>query len=389
MEDKLMKTKATFRSLRHTPKLFVALALAAILALAGCSPAEPPQTPPAETPVPEIMTPAPETANPTEVKYKAILEAYQKALPAEPVTRTPASQEDQTKLVTQMVQLFEDEASTKAIFDLYLSGISKLSPEQADKFTAYAISGMRGNSFEDYTAVEKYGNDPGFFESFLKEAERVQYKYVVLNQDPELIQDPEVRKVVEEAKNQGYYVASSEGMLYYLVDFTEFAKCRNYNSLPMASLIETLAIDSLDPIASDAAMIISSSTLAARTYNIEKMLEEHQNSHYGQYLAVRFKDHMTMLLYGLNNTPTFSYETNRITEGAVDLFKEIQTLEDSFMAELVRTFMEILEANDGIIDEAAREKAKEIFVKMDEKYNVTDEVLDDFGQWMSGNAVAE
>jgi hypothetical protein len=98
---------------------------------------------------------------------------------------------------------------------------------------------------------------------------------------------------------------------------------------------------------------------------------------------------MTMLLYGLNNTPTFSYETNRITEGAVDLFKEIQTLEDSFMAELVRTFMEILEANDGIIDEAAREKAKEIFVKMDEKYNVTDEVLDDFGQWMSGNAVAE
>lgn len=375
---------------RKDLKKITTYALIALLlfSLSGCAPAEKPPivdvevTPPVNTPDVEVVV------NDIEKSYQSILEGYLQALPSEPIGNA-APMDTQNKLVENMIQLFKDKATSKELYAQYVNGIKQLSPAQADKFTAYAISGMRRNSFEDYTAIEKYSNDPKFLENFFKEAEAMDYKYIVLNQNSENIQDPQIKELVETAKSQGYFVSSAEGMLFYLVDFTEFAKYRNYNTRPMASLIETLAIDNLDPMTSDAALIVNGSTMAARTYGIEKMMNDYKGSLYEQYLAVRFKDHMFMLFFGVNNTPTFSYETNRITEEAIDQFKDISTLENTVMGQLVGEFMTVLEANGGIIDDSAREKANQILQKIDEKYGLTDTSMTDFGQWMSGNAVKE
>jgi hypothetical protein len=378
---------ANLKSKPFKTTTFMVIVAMLLLSLSGCAPAGEPPTSEVETTTPETP-PVTEVVNTTEEMYKAILDDYKSALPSEQ-TKGAASTEEQSKLVDKMVQLFNQKASTLDLHTLYVTGITQLSPEQADKFTAYAISGMRRNSFEDYTAIEKYSNDREFFDKFMKVAETSGFKYVVLNRDPQSIQDPAVKELVENAKKQGYYVASGEGMLYYLVDFTEFAKYRQYNTPPMASLIETLAIDDLEPMTSDAALMINRNILAARTYGIEKMMSEYQDTRYEQYLAVRFKDHMTMLFYGVNNTPNFSYETNRINEEVIDLFNEIKTIEGSFMAELVKEFMILIEANNGILDDATREKSNALLKKIDDKYGLTERSLTEYGEWMSGNKVAE
>jgi len=377
--------KRILSTIHHASKCLVIVSVMLMLISTGCTRVESPKTPIpiSETPVEEPITPVAEMANPTKNKYDAIIQAYLEQIPEETLTQTPVSEEKQSILVNRMVQLYKEKASTKEIYELYLEGIRQLSPKQGDKFVAYAISGMNNNIYDDSMDLEKIAYDPIFFETFFEEADRVQYKYIELSRDPKRIMNQEVREIVEAAKDQGYYVASSEGMLYYLVDFTVFAKYRNYNTATMATLIEILAFDTLDPMTSDAALIVSGSTLAARTYYIEKKLEEYPSSPDMAPLAMRYKEYMFMLLYGVNNTPTFSYETNRLTDETMSLFEEVKMLEDSYMSESVKEFRRIVEANDGIIDESTRDKTKEIFVKIDKRYGITDDGYYDFEPWMS------
>ena len=329
-----------------------------------------------------------EVINVVEKKYEDILATYMSALPIKQ-SDEPVSTIEQKKWVTDMKSLYDENGTSKAIYNLYKEGIGKLAPEEADLFTAYAISGMRRNSFEDYKAIESHALQPDFFDRFFKEAEQYDYKYIKLAQNVDAIEDDEIKALVLEAKDQGYYLASAEGMLFYLVDFTEFAKNRDYNTEPMRDLLITLAIDTLDPMASDGGFIVDGDIIAARTYGMSKMLEGYEGTLYEKYMAIRFKDHMSMLLIGIDNSPTYNYEDQRLREDNLRIFKEIQTLEDNYMAELVTEFMELVSSNDDILDEAVRTEAYEMLNKIDEKYNLTSEDLSSFGTWMSGLGVEE
>ncbi|MDF1615862.1 hypothetical protein [Petrocella sp. FN5] len=329
-----------------------------------------------------------EVINVVEKKYEDILGAYRSALPIKQ-SDEPVSSDAQKVWVKDMRTLYDEKGTSKAIYDLYKEGISKLASEEADLFTAYAISGMRRNSFEDYSDLESYVLQPDFLDRFFLEAKPYDYKYIKLSQNVDKIEDAEIKALLLAAKNQGYYIASAEGMLFYLVDFTEFAKNRDYNTKPMRDLLITLAIDSLEPMASDGGFVVDGDTIAARTYGMEKMLEEYEGTLYERYMAIRFKDHMSMLLMGIDNSPTFDYDNQRLKEDSIRVFKEIQTLEDSYMAELVTDFMELVSSNNHILDESVRGEAYELLNRIDDKYNLTMEDVSSFGTWMSGLGVEE
>lgn len=338
--------------------------------------------------VTETTTQQTEIANKNVVLYEAKLEAYLMDLPA--VEKGVAADEStQNKLVDQMVSLFDQKAKSIEIRDLYVSGIEKLSPERADTFTAYAIAGLRRNSFEDYSAIEKYSSDQAFMERFFKEGEAIDFKFIKFNQNTEAIQDEEIKALVNDAKEMGYFIASSEGMVYYLVDFTAFAKYRAYNTEAMADLLITLAIDDLDPMTSDAAIIIDNDTLAARTYGIEKMLRNYNGSLYERYLVVRLKDHLQMLFFGTNNTPTFDYENSEITAEGRLLFESVASVKDTLMSDIARAFIALLETTDGQLTEPITEQARSLINMAEERFEVTEQDMTNFGLWMSGQSVVK
>ncbi len=327
---------------------------------------------------------SPTMENSVEKKYKAAIDSYLKEIPAKQ-PKTSESADSQKKIVDNMVQLYNQKGSSREIKLLYDNGIDKLSADQADKFTFYAVAALVGNSNNDYIYVEKYNTDTEFIEKFTKEAKSVNNKYSKLNNVVEKIQEPEIKDVVLSAKSQGYYVAWSEGMFYYKVDFTEFAKYRLYFSKPMASLIETMAFESMDPLASDAAFVVSLDTLAARTYEIEKLLNNYKGTKYEKYLAIKYKDYMTMLFFGVNNTPNFNYNTGKINDNALAMFKEIQTIDGMFTSELVKKFNSAVDANGGKLDNSVREKAGDILKEIDTKYGFTESDIGEYRQWQMGD----
>ncbi len=378
------------------------LCLTVAIVLTGCSPAatstsgsaEPGQTTaPGQTSSSEttaVTEPAPsetsEPLSPVEQAYQDKLAAYLEQLPASEVEIQPVGDTEQADLVKQMARLYAGAADSREIFALYLSGITQLSPASADLFTTYAISGMRRNSFEDYTEIEySYTSDPAFLDRFFAEAEKYDFNWIELNRQVDAITDSKVKALVKGAQEQGYYVASSEGMIYYLVDFTRFAEFRMANTQPMSDLIVTQAIDSLDPMSSDAAFIIDLPTLAARTYGIGQTLEDYKGTRYEKYLASRFRDHLNLLFFGIDNTPNFDYGTGLMTDKARAALADAATLTETLMGQLTTEFLALIDANEGKMDEATREKAWTLLDKVDEFYGLTDEDKGDYGQWMSGN----
>jgi hypothetical protein len=378
------------------------LCLTVTIVLTGCSPAatstsgsaEPGQTTAlgqtSSSETTAVTEPSPsetsEPLSPVEQAYQDKLAAYLEQLPASEVEIQPVGDTEQADLVKQMARLYAGAAESREIFTLYLSGITQLSPASADLFTTYAISGMRRNSFEDYTEIEySYTSDPAFLDRFFAEAEKYDFNWIELNRQVDAITDSKVKALVKGAQEQGYYVASSEGMIYYLVDFTRFAEFRMANTQPMSDLIVTQAIDSLDPMSSDAAFIIDLPTLAARTYGIGQTLEDYKGTRYEKYLASRFRDHLNLLFFGIDNTPNFDYGTGLMTDKARAALADAATLTETLMGQLTTEFLALIDANEGKMDEATREKAWTLLDKVDEFYGLTDEDKGDYGQWMSGN----
>jgi len=388
---------------KHFGWTIVSLILISILSLAGCATNAPAATAtaPSETAgvtepsSPETTTmPEPTTTestaqplSPVEQAYQDKLSAYMTQLPAVAASEIqPAADMVQADLVKQMAKLYAGAASSREIFALYLKGIGQLAPESADLFTTYAISGMRRNSFEDYTEIEySYTSDPAFLERFFAEAQKYDFNYIELNRQVDAISDAKVKALVKGAREQGYYVASSEGMIYYLVDFTRFAEFRTANTQPMAELILTQAIDSLDPMSSDGAFIIDLPTLAARTYGIGQALADYQGTRYEKYLASRFRDHLTLLFFGIDNTPNFDYGTGLMSDATRAALDDAATLAETRMGQLTQQFLALVDQNKGKMDDATREKVYALLDQVDAFYGLTDADKGDYGQWMSGN----
>jgi hypothetical protein len=328
-----------------------------------------------------------EPPNPVEQSYQSQLAAYRAQLPVTDMgALSPAAADVQNDWVNRMKRLYKDQATSREIFTLYLSGIRQLSPDAADLFTACAISGMRRNSFEDYTEIEQnYLSDSGFLKRFLAEAEKYDFDYLALCHHPDMLQDTKVRSLVSEAQDQGYYVASSEGMLYYLVDFTHFAAYRAVNTKPMADLIESLAIDCLEPMSVDGGFVVDLKTVAARTYGLAASLRDYHGSSYEKFLVSRFRDHMTLLLFGIDNTPNYDYSTGIMHSEALSVLKDVASLKNSTMGQITAEFLEILAANNNKVDESVQQKTWDLLNKINTIYGITADESDDYGQWMSGN----
>ena len=108
------------------------------------------------------------SVNPLEEHFKAILAKDSLELSAVE-TKEVAAADTQTELLAQMKSLYDQQASSREIHQLYIEGIQQLSPEQADRFTAYAIAGLRRNSFVDSIDPEAYGGNEQLLEAFFQE----------------------------------------------------------------------------------------------------------------------------------------------------------------------------------------------------------------------------
>lgn len=176
------------------------------------------------------------------------------------------------------------------------------------------------------------------------------------------IQDAEVKDLLEETKAMGYKVETAEGMFFPIMNYEYMKKFSPYASDDMKSYIDIMAVETNKVPAKDAALTIGWNEIIQRALAQEGFIEKHGSSAKAESIKELQKRYLTFILFGLNNTPLFSYDTKTMDPEAKEAYtKAVKDNESSGLIQLLDKYMEILErSNYKLSDEADKFRKRAI-----------------------------
>lgn len=317
--------------------------------------------------------------------YAKIIEGYERKIGYVSVNTAAKSESEQKSLVDSMKKLKAEKADSLKIFAFFKANIESLRTPYADEFAAYGVSALRLNSFDDYSQTEKYFSVEANLNQFFAEAEKVAFNYLDLKHQVSKLADSDFKKVMEAATPQGYILSSAEGMVFPVVDFTEFAKYKVLYSPEFAAVMDQEAYDNAQILVSDGGLVVGLDQIVARIFEADQDLKNSADNKYQKYLVMNYADRLAMLLYGTNNSPAYDYETLKIREEVALLYKKMVSYKDTKTATYIEMQMAILSESDGKYNDATIAKIGELLKKIRTDYNVTAQDETAYQDWMSGN----
>lgn len=365
-------------------KQLLALSLIAILALGvtGCKKSmEANQG--TEPPVNSVETEAPmgeESGNP----FESIIATYDKSIGFIEVSGQAKTEEEQKATLAAMQKLKASGAASAEIFSYFKENIEGMRTPYSDDFAAYAISGIQKNSFEDYSQTEPYFSDMTRYELYMKEAEKYEFSYLELKRHTSQIEDPVLKALMEKAIPQGYIYSTAEGMVFPVTDYTEFAKYKSLYSHEFGALLSQLAYNNVNILASDGGLVVSYDHVAARVFEADRQLQTASDSKYQKFLAMEYVSNLSVLLFGLDNTPAYDYETLKLREDLALIYKKMAEQKDSKTATYIQMHMTSLEAEKGLYSDATMEQIRQLIQKVKADYKVSPEDESAYTDWYSG-----
>ncbi len=157
-------------------------------------------------------------------------------------------------------------------------------------------------------------------------------------------QDAELKSLLTETKAMGYKVETAEGMFFPIMDYEFLKKYSPYASDDIKDYINIMAVESNKVPAKDAALVIGWDEVVERALAQEAFIEKYGSSDKVEAIKELSNRYLTFILYGLNNTPLFSYEDKTMNKEAREAYKK--AIEDNKDSELIKTlssYMELLE----------------------------------------------
>ncbi|MEA4885002.1 MAG: hypothetical protein VB144_15350 [Clostridia bacterium] len=131
-----------------------------------------------------------------------------------------------------------------------------------------------------------------------------------------------------------------------------------FGSLLSDEYRDFLALEDMEanwPWALDAALMIPLDSLGARVRAWEAYIEDHPTSPFTSEAQTHYRNELSALILGLNNTPNFDYETGRIRPGVEDALRRYVRLNsDAPSAQAVTKAMGIYRKNRCIADDSVR-----------------------------------
>jgi hypothetical protein len=248
----------------------------------------------------------------------------------------PAVEEsNQDKIMPEFTALLEGNPGPDAIIEFMDKNIAEVSRENASKMLDELEKALKNNLPE---LEEKY------YSTAVQEA---LYKL-------DSIQDAEVKSLIEETRAMGYKVETAEGMFFPIINYEFLKKFSPYAGDDVEDYIDIMAVESNKVPAKDAALVIGWDEVVERALAQEGFIRKHSGSDKVESIKKLQKKYITFMLYGLNNTPLFSYDTKEMDSEAKEVYiKAVKNNSDSELMKLLGGYMEILEKSDYKLSEEA------------------------------------
>ncbi|KAA8755868.1 hypothetical protein [Paenibacillus sp. UASWS1643] len=157
--------------------------------------------------------------------------------------------------------------------------------------------------------------------------------------------DTSLRALLQQARDSGYRLVMLEGSLYPIMNYMAFQKYISYVKPDIKQYINIMAVETSNLAADDGALVIGYQEILNRALNQERFLNEYPKSNRVQQVKNLMNNYSLYTFYGLNNTPLFDYDTNKMTANAQKGYKAVlqrNSSEDSAFLTKLEKFMDIV-----------------------------------------------
>lgn len=157
--------------------------------------------------------------------------------------------------------------------------------------------------------------------------------------------DTSLRALLQQARDSGYRLVMLEGSLYPIMNYMAFQKYISYVKPDIKQYINIMAVETSNLAADDGALVIGYQEILNRALNQERFLNEYPKSNRLQQVKNLMNNYTLYTFYGLNNTPLFDYETNKMTANAQKGYKAVlqrNSSEDGAFLTKLEKFMDIV-----------------------------------------------
>ncbi len=170
------------------------------------------------------------------------------------------------------------------------------------------------------------------------------------------VENAELKQLLSEAKESGYKVETAEGMFFPVIDYEFYKKYASYVTPDVKEYIDIMAVELNNAPAKDAALVISWYEVLKRAIKQEKFIAQYKDSKKLASVKELYKKYVIFTLFGLNNTPLFSYDAKSMDPEAKEVYMNIlKSGEEGEYIKIVSDFMNLLEKNDyKLTDEVAK-----------------------------------
>ncbi|WP_432402164.1 hypothetical protein [Wukongibacter sp. M2B1] len=177
----------------------------------------------------------------------------------------------------------------------------------------------------------------------------------------ENVDDNELKALLQETMDNGYKVESAEGMFFPIIDYEFYKKYSSYITPDIKDYIHIMEIESNEAPAKDAALVIEWGEVLKRALRQEKFINGYPDSGKINDVKELYKKYIRFTLFGLNNTPLFSYDSKVMVEDARGIYnKAIESNEGSKLIITLKDFIEILEKNNYRLTDKSKKYREDV-----------------------------
>jgi hypothetical protein len=258
----------------------------------------------------------------------------------------PAAEESkQDKIMSEFTSLAEGDPKPDTIIEFMDKNIAEVSRENASIIFEELEKVQKNNLSE---LEEKY-----YKESIQKTLSEIYMKGFDLDKIYDT-EDAELKSLLKETRDMGYKVETAEGMFYPVMNYAYLKKFSSYAEEDMKDYIDIMAVETDKTPAKDGALVIGWDEVVERALAQEGFIKKHGSSAKAEDIKALHKRYITFMLYGLNNTPLFSYDTKGMDPEAKEAYtKVLKDKVDSELLQLLGKYMEILGKSDYKLSEEA------------------------------------
>ncbi|TEB06063.1 hypothetical protein Psch_03105 [Pelotomaculum schinkii] len=205
--------------------------------------------------------------------------------------------------------LTQEDAGVEEVANFINNNIASVSKEDASKLV---------DEFEKIQQKKLPQFESMFAEDAIQSKINTEYKSITAQAD---VKDNELKELLASTKNSGYKVETAEGMFFPIIDYSFYKKFSAFVTPDMKDYIDIMAEESDQVPAKDAALVIGWDEVLRRALNQEEFINAYKDSMKVDEVRELYKKYLTFTLYGLNNTPLFSYESKALDPKAREVYE--------------------------------------------------------------------